>query len=327
MLWSDVAVRFTLSDALRGKLRPKAPQTVVAGALVGALLLGATPSDAASRSSATTYQQSLSGTLTVGGSTALEPLVQRAATNFQKVNSDAQIAVSGGGSGAGRAGVCQGSLDVGLSDVPLASSEMKSLNCSDAVQTAIALDAFAVVANPSGPGELRALNREEMQHIFSGDVQNWADIQGVSQPLVVINRVKGSGTRQSMANYLFNGDDSVFGTNAADQDDSQQIVNTLSQTPGAISYLGLAYLNSPDVMTLGIQGPDGTIVMPTRDVVASNQWPIGGPGQAITRGQPGALAAAFLDYLVGPEFASDPAWTDLGLVQPVSPAIGNQYGR
>jgi phosphate transport system substrate-binding protein len=294
---------------------------LAAGALLGVLVLNATPTQA------TTYQQALSGKLTIGGSTALQPLVERAAANFQKANSDVQIDVSGGGSGAGRAGVCQGALDIGMSDVPLSSYEMSSLHCTDAVQTAVGVDAFAVVANPAGPGGQHALNREEMQHIFSGDIQNWADVQGASQPLVVINRVKGSGTRQSMANYLFNGDDSVFGMSASDEDDSQLIVTTVSQTPGAISYLGLAYLSSPNVVTIGIQQPDGTVIMPTRDAVASNQWPIGGPGQAITRSQPNSLASAFLNYLIGPEFASDPAWNDLGLVAPASPAIGNQYGR
>jgi ABC-type phosphate transport system substrate-binding protein len=49
-----------------------------------------------------------------------------------------------------------------MSDVPLTSAEMSSLQCGDAVQTAVAMDAFAVVANPTGPGTLRALDREQM---------------------------------------------------------------------------------------------------------------------------------------------------------------------
>jgi phosphate transport system substrate-binding protein len=310
-----------LSDTLSPRFSWNIRLAVATSLLLGASLASTTPAGA------TRYQQALSGTLTIGGSTALQPLVERAAANFEKTNEDVQINVSGSGSEAGRSGVCLGTLDIGISDVPLSTAEMSSMNCGTAVQTAIAMDAFAVVANPVGPGATHALDREEMQHIFSGDIQNWADVQGVDQQLVVINRLKGSGTRQSMANYLFNGDDTVFGASAADVDDSQNIVTTIGQTPGAISYLGLAYFSNTGLVTLGIQEPDGTIVMPTRDVVANNQWPIGGPGQAITRAQPSPLAAAFLSYLVGPDFARDAAWNDLGLVQPANPAIGNQIGQ
>src|SRR5215471_4292424 len=103
---------------------------------------------------------SLSGKLTIAGSSALQPLVDQAAKNFQTANKDVQITVSAGGSGAGRTGACQGSLDIGMSDVPLTSQEKSSLNCSDAVSTAVAIQAFAVAANPKGPGSVKALTKE-----------------------------------------------------------------------------------------------------------------------------------------------------------------------
>jgi phosphate transport system substrate-binding protein len=152
----------------------------------------------------------LAGKLTVGGSTALQPLVEQAAKSFQAANPDVQIVVSDGGSGAGRLGACQGTLDIGMSDVPLLGSEITSLNCPDAIQTAVAMDVFVVAANPNGPATLAALNREQMEAIFSGAAKNWSEVGGSNQPLVVINRIKGSGTRQSMANYLFEGNDGLF---------------------------------------------------------------------------------------------------------------------
>jgi ABC-type phosphate transport system substrate-binding protein len=123
---------------------------------------------------AQTSSQPLSGKLTVGGSTALQPLVEQAAASFQSTNPGVQIDVSDGGSGSGRTGVCQGTLDVDLSDVTLTAGEKSSLNCADAVETAIAMDAFVVAANPTGPGNVAALDREQMEAIFSGAVKNWA---------------------------------------------------------------------------------------------------------------------------------------------------------
>lgn len=301
---------------------------LTANCLVVAVLLatvGCAPSVARTPTS-TPNGQPLSGKLTIGGSTALQPLVEQAARDFQGANPGVEMAISGEGSGAGRNNVCEGSLDIGFSDVPLTDAESSLLKCGDAVQTAVAIQAFAVVANPTGPGGLKALDREQMQNIFSGAVKDWSEVQGARQPLIVINRIRGSGTRQSMANYIFGGDDSLFARGIAEEESNQKVANTVASTPGAISYLGLAYLNTPNMVTLGIQRPDG-IVLPTRDVVAGLHWPIGGPGLAITKGQPNGLAAAFLNFMIGPKFASDPVWDSLGYVVPATPAIGNAFGQ
>src|SRR6516162_773589 len=108
---------------------------------------------------APTYSQSMSGKLTIAGSSALQPLVDQAAKNYQTANKDVQITVSAGGSGSGRSGVCQGTLDIGMSDVPLTDQEIAALNCADAAQTAIAIQAFATVANPKGPASLTGLTK------------------------------------------------------------------------------------------------------------------------------------------------------------------------
>jgi phosphate transport system substrate-binding protein len=275
----------------------------------------------------TTYGQSMSGKLTIAGSSALQPLVDQAAKNYQTANKDVQITVSAGGSGSGRSGVCQGTLDIGMSDVPLTDQEIAALNCADAAQTAIAIQAFATVANPKGPASLTGLTKEQMQGIFSGQVTNWSAVGGDNQQIVLINRLKGSGTRQNMANYLFTGDDTQFATGASEEDNSQTVVNTVSQTPGAISYLGVAFLNNPKLVTLGIMQADGSVLMPTKNTISTAQWPIGGPGLAITKGQGSELENSFISYVISPEFESDPIWDSLGFVVPANPSIGNPTGQ
>jgi phosphate transport system substrate-binding protein len=267
----------------------------------------------------------LSGKLTIAGSSALQPLVDQAAKSFQAANKDVQITVSAGGSGAGRTGVCNGSLDMGMSDVQLTSQEKTTLNCSDAVQTAVAIQAFAVAANAKGPGSIKALTKEQMQGIFTGTVKNWSEVGGDNQQVVLVNRAKGSGTRQNMANYLFDGDDTRFATGASEEDNSQTVVNTVGQTPGAVSYLGLAFLSDPKLASMGIKDGTNTLT-PTKDTVASGKWPIGGPGQAITRASNAALATAFINYVISAEFQKDPIWDSLGFVVPARPAIGNPTG-
>ena len=250
----------------------------------------------------------LSGKLTLAGSSALLPLMQLASQNFQQANKDLQISVTAGGSGAGRQQVCSGQINIGDSDVPLSDSEKTSLKCADAVQTAVAIQAFAAVANKQGPGSVTSLSKAQLQGIFSGQTTNWKQVGGDDQPIVLINRLKGSGTRAQMAKYLFGGDDTKFATGQSEEDNSATVLQTVGQTPGAVSYLGVAYLDDT-IVAFNIDN-----LQPTRDNIQSGTWPIGGPGYAITKGQPTALEQAFLDYVLSSGFQNSPEFAKLGFV-------------
>jgi phosphate transport system substrate-binding protein len=289
-------------------------------ALLLALLLpllaacgGSTPASAptaapAAAPTAAASAGSTSGKLTLAGSSALLPLLQEAATQFQAKNPDAQITVTAGGSGAGRTQVCQGKIDIGNSDVKLSDKEKTDLSCADAVETAIAIQAFAPVANKTGPGSATSLTKQQLIDIFSGKTSNWKDVGGDDQEIVLINRAKGSGTRSQMAKFLFGGDDTQFATGASEEDNSETVKTTVSQTPGAISYLSFAYVNDPSLEALGVDGTN-----PTKETIQAGKWPIGGPGYMITTGAPQGVAKAFIDF-VTTSFQSDPVFDKLGIV-------------
>src|SRR5690242_1982319 len=252
-----------------------------------------------------------SGKLTIAGSSALLPLVQEAANQFQAKNPGAQITVTAGGSGAGRTQVCQGKIDIGDSDVKLSDKEKTDLSCGSAVETPVAIQAFAPVANKQGPGSLTSLTKDQLISIFAGKTTNWKDVGGDDQAIVLINRAKGSGTRSQMGKFLFGGDDTKFATGASEEDNSETVKTTVSQTPGAISYLSFAYVNDASLEALGV---DGTA--PTKENIQGGKWPIGGPGYMITKGAPQGVAKAFIDF-VTTSFQSDPVFDKLGIV-PVS---------
>jgi phosphate transport system substrate-binding protein len=250
-----------------------------------------------------------SGKLTMAGSSALLPLMQLAATNFQKTNKDVQISVTAGGSGAGRSQVCQGKIDIGNSDVKLSDKEKTDLKCADAVETAVAIQAFGPVANKQGPGKVTSLTKDQLIGIFTGQTKNWKEVGGDDQAIVLINRAKGSGTRSNMTKYLFAGDDTKFATGASEEDNNETVLQTVSQTPGAVSYLGFAYLNNPAIVAFAIDN-----VSATREDIQNGKWPIAAPGYSITKGQPSATAKAFLDYVTSAEFQNSPEFAKLGFV-------------
>jgi phosphate transport system substrate-binding protein len=277
----------------------------------GAAAPAAAPTDApaatAAPGSAATGE--LSGQLTIAGSSALLPLIQEAANQFQTANPKVQITVTAGGSGAGRTQVCDGKIDIGNSDVPISDDEKTKLNCADAQMTQVAIQAFGPVANKEGPGSVTSLTKDQMVGIFNGTLTNWKDVGGDDMEIVLVNRAKGSGTRANMAKFLFAGDDSQFAEGASEEDNNETVKTTVAQTPGAISYLGFAYLSDPDLLAFSIDG-----VAPTKEDIKAGKWLIGGPGYAISKGAPSPLAQAFLDFATGAEFQGSAVFDKLGFV-------------
>jgi phosphate transport system substrate-binding protein len=248
------------------------------------------------------------GTLRLDGSSALLPLMQLATDVFQSTHPNVHFVVAGSKSSAGRQLVCAGSIDIGSSDVPLTADEKSKWNCADAVEIPVALQAFVPVANLRGPGAVTSLTKAQLVAIFSGAITNWKDVGGDDQTIVLVNRVVGSGTRANMAKYLFDGDDSRFAPSAAEGENAE-VAQAVHDTPGAISYLGLAYLSSADMRVFAIDQ-----VQATRATIQSGAWPISGRGYAITKGSASGAAQAFLAFLTSAEFQNSPAFAQLGFV-------------
>ena len=155
---------------------------------------------------------------------------------------------------------------------------------------------------------MTSLSKAQLIAIFTGQITNWKDVGGDNQAIVLINRVPGSGTRANMVNYLFAGDDSKFAPSAMEGENAE-VEQAVRETPGAISYLGFAYLGAPDLRALAIDN-----VVPTRANIQAGTWPIGGPGYVITKGAPSAAERAFLTWLTSAEFQQSQPFAQLGFV-------------
>ena len=83
----------------------------------------------------------------------------------------------------------------------------------------------------------------------------------------------------------------------------------MQDTPGAISYLGLAYLTSADMRVFAIDQ-----VQAMRATILEGAWPISARGYAITKGSASAAAQAFLTFMTSQEFQNSAAFAQLGFV-------------
>ncbi|MGM0124920.1 phosphate-binding protein [Enterococcus sp. AZ194] len=227
------------------------------------------------------------------GSTALQPLVDAAQTSFTEKNPTYQISVQGGGSGTGLSQVADGSVTIGNSDV--FAEEKEGIAAEKLVDHKVAVIGMAPVVNKEV--NIKELTKQQLIAIFTGKITNWKEVGGVDEPISVINRPSGSGTRATFEKWALDGATTV---QTQEQDSSGTVRKIVAQTPGAISYLAFSYLDS-STQALSIDG-----VAPTAENVAENRWSIWSYEHMYTNGNPDASVKAFLDFMMTDEIQQGP---------------------
>jgi phosphate transport system substrate-binding protein len=244
-------------------------------------------SPAPSASGSASNGAALSGTITAAGSTALQPLVDQVSQKFMSDNSGVSVTVQGGGSGGGLTQVAGGQVDIGNSDI-FAEEKLKD-QAKDLVDHQVAVVAIATVANPKAGVD--NLTKQQLVDIFSGKVTNWKDVGGADQKIVIVNRPSSSGTRKSFENLAL-GAPSKDLPGSIQEDSSGTVKKLVAETPGAIGYLALSYLDD-SVKALKYEGVD-----PSVDNVTTGKYPIWAYEHMYTKGEPTPVVKALIDYIL-----------------------------
>ncbi|MEG2985930.1 MAG: substrate-binding domain-containing protein, partial [Peptostreptococcaceae bacterium] len=125
--------------------------------------------------------------LTVGGSTSIQPLMEDFSAGFE-AKELGTLDIQGGGSGVGIKGVNSNAFQVGMVSRELTTEESASLDVHE-----IAIDGICVILNKEN--KLEDLTTEQIKDIFTGKITNWKEVGGADNPIAVISREDGSGTR------------------------------------------------------------------------------------------------------------------------------------
>jgi len=231
-------------------------------------------------------------TLKITGSTTVLPVAQAAADAFMKDHATANIQVSGGGSGVGVQAVGEGIAEIGMSSRDLKPEERaKNPNL---VVTTIANDGIAVIVHPGN--RVPALTLAQLKEIYAGTTTNWKDVGGPDMTIVVVGRDSASGTREFFSESVMKKQD--FTPTQLEKNSNGAVKQTIAQTPGAIGYVGLGYIDA-DIRPVPIN-VNNALVEPTIANVVAKTYPIARPLIMITNGAPEGLAKTYLDYLLSP---------------------------
>jgi phosphate transport system substrate-binding protein len=244
-----------------------------------------------STAAAVTYT-CVAGTLTMSGSTALQPLAQKAATSYQQKCAGSTITVSGGGSSTGLANVASGTSDIGMSDVPV--SNAPSIDPTSVTDHQVAIVLFAVIVNPASG--VTNLTKQQIVDVFSGKDTNWSQAGGANVPITLIERKPGSGTRLSFDKILMGGTPESA-TPASTQDSTSLVVQGVAGADGGVSYLNVASAGSTVPVSI-----DGTA--PTAANVASGSYPFFAHEHMYTKGAGSPIAQDFVNFMLTPSYQS-----------------------
>jgi phosphate transport system substrate-binding protein len=235
-------------------------------------------------------------TIKISGSTTVLPIVQKAADQYMATHPDADIQVSGGGSGVGIQAIGAKNVDIGMTSREVTKDEMAKNPAF--VVTTVAQDGIAIVVNPANT--IQYITLDQIKNIYLGKTTKWTEITGANVPntnnqIVVIGRDSASGTRTYFDETLLS---KATPTNRMlDKNSNGAVLQTVAQTPGSIGYVSIGFV-SRDVRALPIWYDARKIVAPTLDNVKTRTYPVSRDLYVITNGQPTGLAGDFISYIL-----------------------------
>lgn len=238
-------------------------------------------------------------TIKISGSTTVLPIVQKAADQYMEAHPDANIQVSGGGSGVGIQAIGAKTVDIGMSSREVTKDEMTKY--PSFVVTTVAQDGIAVIANPAN--EIQYITLDQVKGIYLGTITKWTQITGANVPgtnnqIVIIGRDSASGTRAYFDEIVLL---KATPTNKMlEKNSNGAVLQTVAQTPGSIGYVSIGFI-SKDVKALPIWYNYNKIITPTLGNVKSKTYPVSRDLYVITNGQPTGLTGDFVKYILGPD--------------------------
>lgn len=228
--------------------------------------------------------QSETKDITIVGSTAMQPMIEMAAEEYQQTQTKTQLTVQGGGSGTGLSQVQSGAVTIGNSDI--FAKQQPGIKADKLIDHQVAVVGIAPVINKEAG--IKNLTLKQLQGVFTGKYKNWKQVGGKDVPIIVINRAQGSGTRFSFEADVLDGKDAI---NAQEQESSGTVQKMVQATPGSISYLSFSYLNK-DTVPVMIDG-----VKPTPKNVVDNKWKIWAYQHMYTKKNSDQATKDFIKYM------------------------------
>lgn len=116
------------------------------------------------------YIMSAEGTVVVGGSSSVSPVMEKLAEAYKAVNTNAKVEIQTTDSSSGMKAAIDGTVDIGM-----ASRELKDEEKAELTPTVIAMDGIAVIVNNANP--IEDISSEQIKQIYVGEITDWSAVK------------------------------------------------------------------------------------------------------------------------------------------------------
>lgn len=231
----------------------------------------------------------LSGTISLNGSTSMQKVANALQEGFMKANPNVTVSVEFTGSGTGIQAAIDGTADIGNSSRNLKDEEKSA----GLVENIIAIDGIAVIVDNANT--VTDITSDELAKIYTGEIKNWSELGGADQPIIVVGRESGSGTRGAFEELLKIEDLCAY---AQEIDSTGGVLSTVASTAGAIGYVSLDVIDD----TVTVMAIDGVVA--SEENIVAGTYSLSRPFVMATKGaisEQSELVQAFFAYIKSEE--------------------------
>lgn len=227
----------------------------------------------------------LNGTIILNGSTSMEKLANALREGFMTANPGVMVNVEFTGSGTGIQSAIDGTSDIGNSSRSLKDEEL----AEGLTEHIVAIDGIAVIINKGVTAT--DITSEQLAKIYKGEIKNWSEVGGKDEPIVVVGRESGSGTRGAFEELLEVEDLCNY---AQEIDSTGGVLSTVANTSGAIGYVSLDVIDD----TVTVMAIDGVVA--SEENIVAGEYMLSRPFVMATKGavsEQNELVQAFFAYI------------------------------
>lgn len=208
--------------------------------------------------------------IAISGSTSVGPLMEKIAEVYEEKNSEVIIEINQVGSSAG----IKDTINK-VSEIGMASRELKDEEKNEIKGTVIAYDGIAVITNIKNP--IENITMEQIKDIYTGKISNWKEIDGGKDAqIVVASREDGSGTRDAFQE--------IVGYSSEELTNDSMIANgngglkeLVVGNENAIAFISFEYLDD-SINSVKVEG-----IEPKANLVKNGDYKISRPFILVTR--------------------------------------------
>lgn len=236
------------------------------------------------------------------GSDTMLQLAQAWAEAYRSVRPDLSIAVNGGGSGAGIAGLINGTTEIANASRRIKDEEAAKLP-SPPEEHQVAVDALAVIVHPGNPVD--RLSLPQLADIYQGRTTNWREVGGDDAPIILLSRETNSGTHVYFLEEVVRlGDkdsDAIFAAQTLLMPSSVGITSEIRRNPNAIGYDGLGFVTDEEKVLALSEDADGPYVKPSVPTARDGSYPLARGLFLYTSGAERQEVKDYITWILGPD--------------------------